>query len=282
MDYIDLHIHTTASDGSNRPAEVAAMAARAGYRAIAITDHDNLNGVDEAVSVGEHLGLEVVPGIELSTDYAGTEVHILGYFVDPGAESLSDLLAVALRRREARNERITEVLRAAGIQVTMDEVRAKFPGTVLGRPHIAMVMMDKGYVSDVRQAFREYMGKGAKCYVPKINMPLDHAVDRILRAGGLPVLAHPFQYKRDDAGLRELIEYCMEQGLRGMECRYSGYSPEQSAYLEALAEEYGLVKTGGSDFHGSNKPQIALGTGIMDNLSVPYEWLVQLKELAGK
>ena len=272
MDYIDLHIHTTASDGSNRPAEVAAMAARAGYRAIAITDHDNLNGVDEAVSVGEHLGLEVVPGIELSTDYAGTEVHILGYFVDPGAESLSDLLAVALRRREARNERITEVLRAAGIQVTMDEVRAKFPGTVLGRPHIAMVMMDKGYVSDVRQAFREYMGKGAKCYVPKINMPLDHAVDRILRAGGLPVLAHPYQYEFSEPDLRTLIRRVKDQGGMGMECVYSKYDDAQTARLLELAAEYDLLPTGGSDYHGLSKPNIQIGT-----TKAPYAYLEALK-----
>lgn len=272
MDYIDLHIHTTASDGSNRPAEVAAMAARAGYRAIAITDHDNLNGVDEAVSVGEHLGLEVVPGIELSTDYAGTEVHILGYFVDPGAESLSDLLAVALRRREARNERITEVLRAAGIQVTMDEVRAKFPGTVLGRPHIAMVMMDKGYVSDVRQAFREYMGKGAKCYVPKINMPLDHAVDRILRAGGLPVLAHPYQYEFSEPDLRRLIRRVKDQGGVGMECVYSKYDDAQTARLLELAAEYDLLPTGGSDYHGLSKPNIQIGT-----TKAPYAYLEALK-----
>ena len=272
MDYIDLHIHTTASDGSNRPAEVAAMAARAVYRAIAITDHDNLNGVDEAVSVGEHLGLEVVPGIELSTDYAGTEVHILGYFVDPGAESLSDLLAVALRRREARNERITEVLRAAGIQVTMDEVRAKFPGTVLGRPHIAMVMMDKGYVSDVRQAFREYMGKGAKCYVPKINMPLDHAVDRILRAGGLPVLAHPCQYEFSEPDLRRLIRRVKDQGGVGMECVYSKYDDAQTARLLELAAEYDLLPTGGSDYHGLSKPNIQIGT-----TKAPYAYLEALK-----
>ena len=118
--------------------------------------------------------------------------------------------------------------------------------------------------------------------MPRTILPIEQAIEIIRLSGGVPVLAHPFQYKRDDAGLRELIEYCMGQGLRGMECRYSGYSPEQSAYLEALAEEYGLVKTGGSDFHGSNKPQIALGSGIMDNLSVPYAWLEQLKELAKK
>lgn len=277
MDYIDLHIHTTASDGSNRPAEVVGMAAQAGYRAIAITDHDNLNGLDEAVNVGAHLGLEVVPGIELSTVYEDTEVHVLGYFVDPGAESLSDLLAVALRRREERNQRITEVLRAAGVEVTMEELRSKFPGTVLGRPHIAMVMMEKGYVSDVKQAFRAYLGKGARCYVPKINMPMAHAVDRILRAGGLPVLAHPYQYEFPEEGLRTLIQRFVDLGGVGMECVYSKYDDAQTARLLTLAGEYGLLPTGGSDYHGLSKPTIHIGT-----TKAPYAYLEALKKAAGR
>ena len=169
MEYVDLHLHTTASDGSFAPAEVVAMAKQAGYAAIAITDHDNTGGLPEAAEAGARLGVEVVPGIELSTEYAGLEVHILGYLIDPGAESLSDLLETALSHREERNTRICQVLQAAGVDVSMEELREKFPGAVLGRPHIGLVMAEKGYVSDVKQAFREYLGRGAKCYVPKVD-----------------------------------------------------------------------------------------------------------------
>ena len=173
------------------------------------------------------------------------------------------------------------LMAADGLPVSYADMKRRF-GEVIGRPHFADILVELGLASSVRDAFDRYVEKGQRYYVPRTILPIEQAIEIIRLSGGVPVLAHPFQYKRDDAGLRELIEYCMSQGLRGMECRYSGYTPEQSAYLEALAEEYGLMKTGGSDFHGSNKPQIALGTGIKDNLSVPYEWLLQLKELAGK
>jgi len=274
MDYIDLHIHTTASDGSFPPDAVVHMAARAGYRAIAITDHDNTSGLPAARAAGERLGLEVVPGIELSTDYAGGEVHILGYFIDPAAESLSDLLEIALSHREERNTRITAVLRAAGMDVTMDELREKFPGAVLGRPHIGQVMVEKGYVDDVKQAFREYLGRGARCYVPKVNMPMKRAIHRILAAGGLPVLAHPYQYELGKNGLRTLIETARGYGIVGMECVYSKYNAIQTASLLSLCEEYGLCPTGGSDFHGASKPNIQIGT-----TKAPYGYLEGLRKL---
>lgn len=277
MKYVDLHIHTTASDGSFSPAEVVELAARAGYAAVAVTDHDNTGGLPEAAAAGARLGVEIVPGLELSTEYAGGEVHILGYFIDPEADSLSDLLETALLHREERNTRICAVLRAAGVDVTMEELRAKFPGAVLGRPHIGQVMAEKGYVTDVKQAFRDYLGRGARCYVPKVNMPMQRAIDRILRAGGLPVLAHPYQYELGDAGLRTLIETAMDYGIIGLECVYSKYDAAQTGALLALAAEYGLLPTGGSDFHGASKPNISIGT-----TKAPYVYLEALKEKAGK
>ncbi len=277
MEYVDLHLHTTASDGSFAPAEVVAMAKQAGYTAIAITDHDNTGGLPEAAEAGARLGVEVVPGIELSTEYAGLEVHILGYLIDPGAESLSDLLETALSHREERNTRICQVLQAAGVDVSMEELREKFPGAVLGRPHIGLVMAEKGYVSDVKQAFREYLGRGAKCYVPKVNMPMERAIRRILDAGGLPVLAHPYQYELGDAGLRTLIETARGYGIVGMECVYSKYDGAQTGALLALCGEYGLAPTGGSDFHGASKPNILVGT-----TKAPYAYLEGLKKRVGK
>ena len=139
----------------------------------------------------------------------------------------------------------------------------------------------KGY-EWVEESFARFVEKGQKYYMPRTIMPIDQAVEIIVNSGGVPVLAHPFQYKKNDEELRELIEHCMDHGLKGMECRYSGYGPEKVAYLEALAAEYGLVKTGGSDFHGDNKPHIQLGTGIENELDVPYAWLEKLKKAAGK
>lgn len=280
MSRIDLHIHSTASDGTCTPAEIAALAARQGLAAVALTDHDTVLGYPALQEAAAALGLETVPGIEISTKYGGA-VHILGYYIDPHSPELEPVLNWVVRDRDERNEKMCALMAADGLPVSYAEMKRRF-GEVIGRPHFADILVELGLASSVRDAFDRYVEKGQRYYVPRTILPIERAIEIIRLSGGVPVLAHPFQYKRDDAGLRELIEYCMEQGLRGMECRYSGYSPEQSAYLEALAEEYGLVKTGGSDFHGSNKPQIALGTGIMDNLSVPYEWLCQLKELAGK
>ena len=259
MNGIDLHMHTTASDGSNPPREVIRLAHEAGLQAVAITDHDNVNGVREAMEAGKQYGVEVLPGIELSADYEGTELHILGYLIDPEAESLSDLLSIALVNREERNQKIVEKLRAEGIQITMEELRQRHPGTVLGRPHMGLLMMEKGYVDSVKQSFREYMGKGAKCYVPKTCMPLEQAFSRILAAGGVPVLAHPFQYELDDGALRKLIDLVKGLGCAGMECIYARYNEAQRQYLLDLAQEYDLIATAGSDFHGTPKPDILVG-----------------------
>ena len=276
MREIDLHIHTTASDGTDSPAEVVRCASEMGLRAIAITDHDTVNGYAEAFSAGLDHGLEVVPGIEVSTKY-GVAVHILGYYI----ENLVPLLAGVVNDRDRRNEKVAALMAADGLPVTYAAMKQRF-GTVIGRPHFGELLIELGLASDMTDAFARFVGKGQRYYVPRTTIDIDSSVEAIVASGGVPVLAHPFQYKKNDAELRELIERCMDHGLRGMECRYSGYTPEQSGYLEALAEEYGLLKTGGSDYHGGHKPHIALGSGIDGNLDVPYEWLTQLKEAAGQ
>jgi len=256
---VDLHVHTNASDGSYPPEDVIRLAAEAGLQAIAISDHDNTNGLRRSLAAGEVCGLEVIPAIELSADYKGIEIHILGYYIDPDAESLCDLLEIALINREERNQRICARLREEGIAVTMEELRDRHPGTVLGRPHIGLLMMEKGYVESVRQSFREYMGKGAKCYIPKVNMPLERAISRILHAGGVPVLAHPLQYELPEPELRKLIELVKGLGCKGMECVYARYDDAQREDLCRLAAEYDLIVTAGSDYHGTPKPDILLG-----------------------
>ena len=279
MKTIDLHVHTTASDGTASPAEAVELAKAAGLSAIAITDHDTVSGYAEAAEAGKALGVEVIPGIEISTKY-GRAVHILGYYIDPDSDKLAPVLEWVVRDRDERNRKMAELMAADGLPVSYEEMHRRF-GAVIGRPHFAEVLVELGLAKDVRDAFDRYVEKGQKYYLPRNFLSIERSVEIIREAGGIPVLAHPFQYKLDDAGLRELIEHCMESGLKGIECRYSGYSTEQSKYLGRLAEEYGLIKTGGSDFHGENKKHISIGTGT-GALEVPYQYLEKLREAAGK
>lgn len=279
MKRIDLHVHTTASDSTASPAEAVRLAKEAGLSAIAITDHDTVSGYAEAAGAGKALGVEVIPGIEISTKY-GRAVHILGYYIDPDSDKLAPVLEWVVRDRDERNRKMAELMAADGLPVSYEEMHRRF-GAVIGRPHFAEVLVELGLAKDIRDAFDRYVEKGQKYYLPRNFLSIERSIEIIREAGGVPVLAHPFQYKLDDAGLRELIEHCMESGLQGMECRYSGYSVEQSKYLGRLAEEYGLIKTGGSDFHGDNKRHISIGTGT-GHLEVPYKYLEKLRQTAGK
>lgn len=274
MKRIDLHVHTTASDGTESPAAVVRQAAALGLAAIAVTDHDTCAGYREAAEEGARLGVEVVPGIEISTKYGGA-VHILGYYIDVDSPALQEVLDWIVRDRDERNEKMCALMRADGIDVDYGSMRARF-GEVIGRPHFAELLIERGLARDMHEAFDLYVEKGRKYYQGRSFLPIERSVELIREAGGIPVLAHPFQYKRDDAGLRELIEHCMQSGLQGMECRYSGYDAAMSGYLEALAAEYGLLRTGGSDFHGANKTEIRLGDG-KGGLEVPYAYLEALR-----
>ena len=276
MREIDLHIHTTESDGTCTPREAVRLAAALGLRAIAVTDHDSAAGFPEAAAEGARLGVEVVPGIEISTTFHGP-VHILGYYIDPHSPELEPVLDWVLRDRDERNRRMAARMAADGLPIDYEAMRARF-GAAIGRPHFAELLVELGLARDVKDAFDRYVEKGRRYYEPRHFLSLERSLEIIARSGGLPVLAHPFQYRLDDAGLRELIEYALPYGLAGLECRYSGYSGEQTGYLLALAEEYGLCPTGGSDFHGSVKPQIALGAGIGEGLAVPYAWLEGIRE----
>jgi hypothetical protein len=274
---IDLHLHSTASDGTCTPAQLVELAAAQGMKAVAITDHDTVSGYPELHAAGERLGIETVPGIEISTKY-GVAVHILGYYIDPHSPDLEPVLNWMVHDRDLRNEKMCALMAADGLPVSYADMQQRF-GEVIGRPHFAELLVELGLADSVKDAFARYVEKGQKYYVGRTILPIEDAVGAIVKAGGIAVLAHPFQYKLEDDKLRELIEYCLSLGLKGMECRYSGYGEDKVRYLEALADEYGLVKTGGSDFHGSNKPQIFLGRGIDNNLNVPYSWLSTLKTL---
>ncbi len=279
MDRIDLHIHTTASDGTFTPEEVVREASRIGLAAVAITDHDTAAGYARAAAEGENCGLEVVPGIEISTKFRSA-VHILGYYIDAQSPALGEVLDWMHRDREERNVKLCAMLRESGVDIDIERMHARF-GDLVGRPHFAEIMIENGMARDMNDAFERLLNKNKPYFIPRQFLPIERSIEIIREAGGTAVLAHPFQYRLDDAALRELIEHCMESGLEGMECRYSGYDAAQTAYLEALAAEYGLVRTGGSDFHGAIKGEIRLGEG-KGGLNVPYAFLEELRSRRAK
>ena len=256
MKHIDMHIHTTASDGTASPAEAVHIAHELGLPAIAITDHDTVSGCAEAIAEGKKLGMEVVPGIELSSRYGDNVVA----------------------ERNERNRMMALKMAADGLKVNYEQMLERF-GPVIGRPNFGQVLVELGLAKSVQDAFDRFIEKGQRYYLPRKMVSIERSVEVIREAGGVPVLAHPFQYKLDEPDLRQLIEHCMDHGLLGLECRYSLYDEEQSQYLLSLAKEYGLVPTGGSDFHGSNKPHISIGTGT-GTLAVPESWLEPVRALA--
>lgn len=277
---IDLHAHTTASDGSLSPTQLVRLARDSGLGAVAITDHDTIDGVAEGLAAGDEAGFEVVPGVELSTDLRGKTVHILGYFIDCRNEHLAEKLAWAQRVRAERNDRIVARFNEMGIALTLDEVRAEAGSDVVGRPHFARVLFNKGAVASVQEAFDVYLDRKGKAYVPKFRFTPEESVSLIIRAGGLPVLAHPGLYKWSPLELDEAVRDLVELGLVGLEVFYSTHLPAQVLIFNDIARRYGLLPTGGSDYHGQTKPDIRLGTGLGD-LHTPYSWLAALKAKAG-
>ena len=276
MKRIDLHVHTTCSDGTVPPEGIPPLAKAAGLSAVAVTDHDTVAGLAAAMAAGAECGVEVVPGIEFATGFEHTEIHLLGYLFDPASPALTPALRWVIDDRRERNEKMAALLRADGVPVTAGELYARYPHSTVGRPHFAVKLMECGLAASVADAFQKYLAPGRKYYVRRHFLPVDEAVRVVRAAGGRAVLAHPFQYQYDDAHLRRLLDYCVSVGLEGLECLYTGYTPRHETYLTALAGEYGLFVTGGSDFHGGHKPEIALGTGAGD-LCVPYELLEKMR-----
>lgn len=277
---VDLHVHTSVSDGTLAPRAVVRAARDAGLAAIAITDHDTTDGVAEAMDAGRKDGVEIVEGVEISVNVQGQDVHLLGYLFDPAHEALQGLLAEGRDSRDRRNPRIVERLRRLGIEVTMEEV-VTFAGasgvaaTSIGRPHIAGVLVAKGAVASVREAFDRYLAEGRPAFVPRYRVESAEAIGAIHAAGGLAVLAHAVTLgtTRMERAVRELAA----ERLDGLEVAHSKHEPETRARLLALAGELGLAPTGGSDFHGGAKPDVAIGTGTGGNVEVPYEWLLGLR-----
>ena len=269
---IDLHVHSTASDGTLTPAQLVEEAKSAGLAAFALTDHDTVDGIAEAKNAAQNSNIELVPGVELSTDFEGTEVHMVGLYLDETNQRLLQHLEHFRDNRDNRNLKMYQKLREEGFDITEKALREMFPDAVLTRAHVARFLLDKGYIKSIAEAFDTYIGDGCRCHIPREKISPQEAIELIHSAGGKAVLAHPILYHLIDAKLKELLDICTECGLDGIEAYYSTYQPDDERYIKKLAAQYHLNLSGGSDFHGSNKPHIKLGSG-MGNLFVPYELL---------
>jgi len=281
MSRLDLHLHTTHSDGSCTPTEVVGMAHRAGVTALAITDHDIMTGVDEAVAAGRHCGIEVIPGVEISSLAGGSELHVLGYFFDRRDSDLLERLKSLRDSRHRRNPRILEQLQALGIDITYDEVRALAGTDAIGRPHIARVLMDKRVVASAKEAFDRFLAEGRPAYAPRELPSPTEAIGWIKSAHGLAVLAHPTWIKLSEQSLVDLVRRLKADGLDGVEVYYSTHAARQTREYLRLAQQLGLLVTGGSDFHGLTKPDIEVGVG-KGTLHIPTSLLPKMKEAAGR
>jgi predicted metal-dependent phosphoesterase TrpH len=273
MGGVDLHIHTTASDGVLSPAQVVQVAIGKGLEAIAITDHDTTDGIDQAVAAAGSEQLEVIPGIELSAEDGPREVHILGYYIDHRDHALQERLAVLRRARRERAWKMVEKLDTMGVPLSWERVLEIAGETsAFGRPHIAQALLERGYVGSVNEAFDRYIGLRGPAYVSRYKLTPAEAVKMIVDAQGLPVLAHP-------RGQEDVVPRLAALGLVGLECYYPSYSEEERALLARLAHQHNLVATGGSDFHGYNGGNAAVSLGEMP---VPLESLERLRTLAGR
>jgi len=277
MKYIDLHVHSTVSDGTLAPTELVDHAVELGLSAFALTDHDTIRGVAEAKNraawhKSQGRAIEVYSGVEISAAYKERDIHILGLLVNENDEILDRILNNFLENRNRRNERMLERFAELGIELTAEDLTEDAPSAVITRAHFATALMKKGLVSSVQEAFEKYVGDNGPCYIPREYMSPEQAISSIKKAGGVPVLAHPLLYNLPHDELYALVDRLKKAGLKGIEVYYSNNHGQDEVNVKALANHFGLVATGGSDFHGSVKPHIELGIG-RGNLKIPYSVL---------
>ena len=275
---IDLHAHTTESDGTCAPAQLIAEALRAGVSVLGITDHDTFAGYDAARAPANAAGVDLVCGIELSTKLHGHSVHLLGYFLGDGGlvEFREWVLGQQASRRE-RNVRLVARLQELGCNITLEEAETRGRG-MTGRPHFAQLLVEKGYVPNLRQAFDEYLDESAKGYVYRLEPQFAEGVSRIRKAGGIASLAHPVRVRGNITAM--MAELCAA-GMNAIEAYHSDHGAKETTQYLALARRYGLLVTGGSDFHGDAKPGVKLGTGCGGNLNIPSDLVERLRESVG-
>lgn len=277
MDYIDLHVHSNASDGTLTPSEVVNLAIDTGLYAIALTDHDTIDGIPEALhaaSVASNNGtpIKIIPGTELSVGYRNRDIHILGLFLDIQNKEFNDFLDRAKQGRIDRNRKMVNNLKNAGLDISMEALTKEYGEAVITRAHFARHLVDIGAVKTKDDAFRKYLDSSTQYYVPREFFTPEDAISMIHKAGGIASLAHPLLYNYNRKEVEKLVIYLKELGLDALETYYSSHREADTYFVRNLARKHDLLLTGGSDFHGSNKPDIKLGTG-RGKLKVPKEIL---------
>lgn len=286
MTRIDLHAHSTASDGTLSPSELVDYAVSKGLSAMALTDHDTIDGIEEAMEAaakyaGTENEIEVIPGIEFSTVYLGRDVHVVGLFIDYSSEYLKSRLKHFVLAREKRNKRMCQKLTDGGLPLSYEELMAEFPDAVITRAHFAKMLLKKGYVKSLKEAFERYIGDGKPFYAQRKKISPFRAIEVIRRAGGFPILAHPVLTGFSNSVLEDLVSKCKDCGLMGIECVYSTYEAADERHMRELAAKYNLAVSGGSDFHGTNKKDIDLAVG-KGKLYVPSDILDVIKNKHAK
>ena len=274
MDTIDLHTHSTFSDGTFTPLQLVKYAEEKGLKAFALTDHDTTEGVKEAKSI--ETNVEVISGVEISTRYDKKEIHIVGLYVNENDADLNKQLKYYREKRVTRNFEILEKLNSLGVNITIDDVKESCTGDVISRAHIAKALVSKGFVGSYTEAFDRYLGDNKCAYVPRETLNYEESMELITKAGGVPVLAHPLLYKMSDTNLANMMVKLRQKGLKAVEVYDSTHSNSDTQHIMAMANRVGLIYSGGSDFHGATKPKIDMGTG-MGKLAVPYEILEKIR-----
>lgn len=284
MSQIDLHVHSTRSDGTYSPAQLVDYAIEKGLTAFALTDHDTVDGLDEALQYAEKLREsgaenvpEIIPGVELSTEYQGRDIHIVGLFIDYRNPAFLDYLKQFVESRDLRNRKMCRLLQDAGIDISYEKLMAEFPDAIVTRAHYAKYLLKYGYTTSMKEAFDRYVGDHCPYFVPREKVTPAQAVELILQADGIPILAHPILYHMSDERLDTLVAECKEAGLMGIEAIYSTYSTAEERQIRHLASKYHLLISGGSDFHGANKPGLDLAVGY-GKLYVPSDLLDEIKK----
>ncbi len=271
---VDLQTHSTYSDGTFTPRQIVHRADEKGLAAVALTDHDTVAGLHEFQQAGEDASLETIPGIELSCRVLKQDVDVLGYLIEPDHATLQDRLERLRQHRRERMPKMLDRLQEHGIQLDLEHVEAHATGDVLGRPHLAQALVEHGHVETVDEAFERYIGSNGPAYVPKKRLGPQQAVDIIHDAAGVAVMAHPCYVH--PAYFPQVLETLVEAGLDGIEVYYPDHDDNHVAFFTQQAQQHDLVMTGGSDFHGNNKPHLELGTGRGD-LNVPYRCVQALR-----
>lgn len=283
---VDLHVHSTCSDGTFTPTQLVDYAMEKGLAAFALTDHDSVAGLDEAICYADKLREtkpdvpEVIPGIEFSSEYQGKDIHIVGLYIDYHSETFRAHIDNFVSSRDLRNEKMCKRLREeAGMDISYEKLLKAFPNSVITRAHYAKYMLEHGYIKSRQEAFERYIGDHCPYYIPREKVTPAQAVQLIRAVGGIPILAHPILYGMGQERLDTLVRELTEAGIVGLEAIYSTYTPAEEREMRTLASKHGLAISGGSDFHGGNKPGLDLGIGY-GRLFVPYEVLTKLKEAA--